>query len=238
MNYNANAIGLILVVDDEKYISDLLKYNLEAERYAVTVVSDASKVMAMDLDGCNLIIVDAMAQRYNGYHLLHDIKENPRTNHLPVIMLSHSDSQDDIINAFDGGADDYVLKPFSLRELMARIRSVLRRHMRPASTPQAATRLIMGTLDVDLLSRQVRDDGMLLPLTKTEYAILVLLLKNKNVFFNRARIFDEIWRDADRPASDRIVDTNISRLRKKLGESGAMLVNRTGQGYAFIDDDA
>lgn len=231
-----NVIGLILVVDDEKYISELLKYNLESERYSVTVSEDAHHVLDMNLAPFRLALVDAMGQTYNGMDLLHDLKDNPQTAHLPVIILSHSDSQDDIVAAFDNGADDYVLKPFSLRELMARIRSVLRRHTAPTADSQRATRLHFGTLEVDMINRQVRDDGMLVPLTRTEYAILVLLLKNKNTFFTRARIFDEIWRDPERPANDRIVDTNISRLRKKLGASGAGLVNRTGQGYAFIDD--
>lgn len=232
--YTGSAIGLIIVVDDEKYITDLLKYNLETERYGVTIVEKALDVKEMDLTPYHLAIVDAMDQPYSGYDLLRDMKNNPESSHIPVIILSHSDSQDDIIDAFDCGADDYVLKPFSLRELMARIRSVLRRHQ--VSGPvRPATKLTYRSLEVDLVNRQVRDDGMLLPLTKTEYAILVLLLKNKNKFFNRAQIFDEVWRDTERPANDRIVDTNISRLRKKLGAIADGLVNRTGEGYAFID---
>lgn len=232
---SGSSIGLILIVDDEKYISDLLKYNLESERYAVTVVENAAAVRKMELDNYHLVIADAMAQPYNGFDLLRDLKEDPSTNHLPVIILSHSDRPDDIVTAFDSGADDYVLKPFSLRELMARIRSVLRRHQVVRQSPQRATTLSFRSLEVDLVARQVRDEGMLLPLTKTEYAILVFLLKNRNNFFNRAQIYDEIWRDNDRPANDRIVDTNISRIRKKLGPVADGLVNRTGQGYAFVD---
>lgn len=229
------SIGLILIVDDESYISELLQYNLESDRYSVTIVEKADEALKMDLSQYRLAIIDAMKQDYSGYDLLCDLKDNPVTQHLPVIILSHSDRQNDIVDAFDAGADDYVLKPFSLRELMARIRSVLRRHQIQAQRTQRATVLTYGTLEVDLLTRQVRDQGMLLPLTKTEYAILVLLLKNKNNFFNRAQIFNEVWRDNEHPANDRIVDTNISRLRKKLGEVGAGLVNKTGQGYAFID---
>lgn len=230
----SDVIGLILVADDERYITDLLKYNLEAERYGVQVVTNAADVAKMDLTPYHLVIVDAMNQSYTGFDLLRDIKGNPATAYIPVLILSHSDSQDDIIRAFDEGADDYVMKPFSLRELMARVRSVLRRHQ-AMTVPKAATKISYRSLEVDLVTRQVRDDGMLLPLTKTEYAILMLLLKNKNRFFNRAQIYDEVWRDQDRPANDRIVDTNISRLRKKLGPVADGLVNRTGQGYAFVD---
>lgn len=225
---------MILVVDEERYITDLLKYNLEAERYGVQVVTKASEVQKLDMSPYQLVIVDAMTQSYTGFDLLHDLKNNPATSYIPVLILSYSDSQDDIVRAFDEGADDYVFKPFSLRVLMARVRSVLRRHQ-AMTAPKAATKLVYRTLEVDLVARQVRDEGMLLPLTKTEYAILMLLLKNKNRFFNRAQIYDEIWRDQDRPANDRIVDTNISRLRKKLGAVAEGLVNQTGQGYAIID---
>lgn len=231
-----NAIGLILVVDDEQYITDLLKVNLEAERYSVTVVNTAAKVLTMNLTPYHLALVDAGDQNYSGMDLLRDLKQNPVTAHLPVIMLSHSDSQDDIIDAFDSGADDYVMKPFSLRELLARIRSVLRRHViQNGRSRQSATTVTCGSLEVDLINRQVREGGKLIALTKTEYAILALLMRNKGMFFNRARIFVEIWRDPDRPANDRIVDTNISRLRKKLGAGGDCLVNRTGQGYAILE---
>ena len=233
-----NSIGLILVVDDEQYITDLLKLNLEAERYSVTIITNAAQALTLNLTNYQLMLVDAAEQSYNGMDLLRDVKQNPVTAHVPVIILSHSDSQDDIVEAFDAGADDYVMKPFSLRELLARIRSVLRRHVIRNAQPRRATTLTCGSLEVDLINKQARADGALIPLTKTEYAILALLMQNKNVFFNRARIFDEIWRDPDRPGNDRIVDTNISRLRKKLGVGGECLVNRTGQGYAFIDNSS
>lgn len=229
------AIGHILVVDDEKYISDLLKYNLEAERYGVTVVTRAADVPSIDLVPFHLIIADAMGQSFSGMDMLRAIKDNPATSYIPVVILSHSDSQDDIIDALDNGADDYILKPFSLRELMARIRSVLRRRQ-AMTAPRAATRLQFRGLSVDLVRRQAfSSDGSPLNLTKTEFAILSFLLKNRNTFFNRAQIYDQVWRDQERPANDRIVDTNISRLRKKLGDVAEGLVNRTGQGYALID---
>ena len=228
------AIGHILVVDDEKYISDLLKYNLEAERYGVTVVTRAADVPSIDLAPFHLIIADAMGQSFSGMDMLRAIKDNPATSYIPVVILSHSDSQDDIIDALDNGADDYILKPFSLRELMARIRSVLRRRQ-AMTAPRAATRLQFRGLSVDLVRRQAfSSDGSPLNLTKTEFAILSFLLKNRNTFFNRAQVYDQVWRDQKRPANDRIVDTNISRLRKKLGYEAEGLVNRTGQGYALI----
>lgn len=230
-----STIGNILIVDDEEHIIELLKYNLESERYAVQTVTKAAAVVGLNLSDVNLVITDAMSQPYNGMDLLHDLKSNPLTAYIPVIILSHDNSESAIIGALDDGADDYIVKPFSLRELVARIRSVFRRHPAGASPRRASAVLTFRTVSVDLATRQVTDDGTPIPLTKTEFAILALLVKNKGRFFTRMAVFDEVWRNEGRPSSDRIVDTNISRLRKKLGASADALVNRTGQGYAIID---
>lgn len=234
---DANSLGRILLVDDEVHITELLKLNLESERYMVTVVTMASQAMGVDLTDYRLVIADAMTQPYDGFDLLRDIKSNPVYGHVPVIILTQNDSEENIIYALDNGADDYVVKPFSLRELFARIRSVFRRY--PAAhgadaAPRAGV-VAMGNLQIDLLNRQVMDGNIPLPLTRTEFAILALLVRNRNRFFNRIEICNEIWRDSDTPVNDRIVDTNISRLRKKLGDAAQAIVNRTGSGYAVID---
>lgn len=236
---DANSLGRILLVDDEEYITDLLKCNLEAERYGVTVVSLARSVLDMDLTVFRLVIVDAMLQEYDGFDLLRDIKANPLYAHVPVIILTKNDSEDNIIYALDNGADDYVIKPFSLRELFARIRSVFRRYVgmsRPEGGRAAASSIRLGNLEVDLINRQVLADSTPLALTRTEFAILALLVRNRNRFFKRIEIYNEIWRDSDMPVNDRIVDTNVSRLRKKLGDAASALVNRTGMGYAILDE--
>ena len=124
----ASSLGTILLVDDEEHITALLKYNLENESYGVAVQPQALHASQIDLTGFRLVMVDAMAQNFNGYDFLRAIKSNPYTAHIPVIMVAHSDSEDDIIRAFGEGADDYIVKPFSLRELVARVKSVLRRN--------------------------------------------------------------------------------------------------------------
>ena len=233
---DTDSIGLILLVDDEENIAELLKYNLEAERYSIKIVTKAAAVAGIDLFDCRLVIADAMSQAYTGMDLLRDLKANPVTAHIPFIILSSNDSEETIVDALDAGADDYLLKPFSLRELVARIRAVFRRHPVQARPMATATTLRLGTLRVDQLTRTVTDaSGRPLPLTPTEYLILAFLLKNKNRFFRRIQIYDEVWHNADAPVNDRVVDTNISRLRKKLGDAALCLVNRTGQGYAIID---
>lgn len=232
---NSSSLGSILVVDDEDHISALLKFNLENESYKVSVEHEASHAADIDLTGFRLMLVDAMGQPFDGRAFLRSIKNDPLTSHIPVIIVSHSDSEDDIIAAFDDGADDYILKPFSLRELVARVKSVLRRHPLVASPTNSGAVIKAGPLDIDLTTRLVTNNGNPVSLTKTEYAILSLLAKNKNTYFNRRQIFQEVWAGGDREDNDRIVDTNISRLRKKLGDAAGVITNKSGTGYVIKD---
>ncbi|MDE5656076.1 MAG: response regulator transcription factor, partial [Muribaculaceae bacterium] len=213
---NTPALGKILIVDDDPNIADLLTINLRSEGYQVDVVSQAADVVALDLSDTNLVIADAMRQEFDGMQLLISLKDNPMTAHVGYIITTSDDSERRVIEALDNGADDYVVKPFSLRELVARIRSVLRRHsVRARVAP--STKLCFQSLSVDISTRTVSDDGMQLQLTRTEYLILVLLLKNIGVPTSRKEIFNNVWKDSPEMSNDRIVDTNISRLRKKLG---------------------
>lgn len=230
---NNTALGKILIVDDDENIADLLSVNLRSEGYQVDTISQASDVLHLDLSDTNLIIADAMKQNFTGMQLLENLKENPVTSHLGFIATSSDDSERRVIEALDKGADDYVVKPFSLRELIARIRSVLRRHAVQARV-SPSNRLCFQTLVVDLTTRIVTDDGMQLPLSRTEYLILVLLLKNIGVPTSRREIFNNVWKDSPEMSNDRIVDTNISRLRKKLGDVGSYIQNRSGLGYMFV----
>ena len=230
---NTPALGKILIVDDDPNIADLLTINLRSEGYQVDVVSQATDVVALDLSDTNLVIADAMRQEFDGMQLLISLKDNPMTAHVGYIITTSDDSERRVIEALDNGADDYVVKPFSLRELVARIRSVLRRHsVRARVAP--STKLCFQSLSVDTSTRTVSDNGMQLQLTRTEYLILVLLLKNIGVPTSRKEIFNNVWKDAPEMSNDRIVDTNISRLRKKLGDVGSYIQNRSGLGYMFV----
>lgn len=224
------SLGNILIVDDDENIIDLLQINLRSEGYSIAVEKIAENVNFESLDSTRLIIVDAMHQDYSGMDLIYDLKENPRTAYISVILYSDIKSERMVIDALDAGADDYVVKPFSLRELMARIKSILRRqtHMQ---TTQAST-LQFKELTLDQLSQTVKVNGQPLQLTKIEYALLLLLLKNKDTYLSRIELHRNVWTDSTTAGTnERIVDTNISRLRKKLGDLGMYIVSRTGHGY-------
>lgn len=238
--FNSSPLGCLVVVDDDQNIADMLKFNLVEEGFSVKVENTAAEVDIDALAEACLVIVDAMAQPYNGMDLTRDIKSNRATETLPVIICTGSDNEDIVLDAFDAGADDFVLKPFSLRELIARVKAVLRRRPRQGvgvhqpSSGRTPISVPSHNLQVDLTNQRVVEDGVVVPLTRTEYAILVFLIKNQNTFFTRDQICDEVWRD-EAGSNSRIVDTNISRLRKKLGESGKYLINQYGKGYAFVD---
>ena len=221
-------LGHILIVDDDANITELLRINLKSEGYSVDVVDCAEKVDRGAQDETRLVIVDAMQQPYSGMDLIYDFKDDPRTEHIGIILYSSFKSERIVIDALDAGADDYIVKPFSLREMVARVKSVLRRHNARA---RGGNTISFQDLTVDLTTQAVKLGGQPLTLSKTEYAILTLLLKNVDNYVSRIEIHRTVWNDDSAGANERIVDTNISRLRKKLGELGNRIVNRSGHGY-------
>lgn len=221
-------MGQILIVDDDSNICKLLQVNLRSEGYTVDVEEVAGNVDRSALESTQLVIVDAMNQPYSGMDLIYDLKDNPATEHIGIILYSNIKSERMVIDALDAGADDYMVKPFSLREMVARVKSVMRRHRLPARTAAVVT---FESMEVDFGSQTVRIDGKPMSLSKTEFSILAILLKNVNSYVSRVEIHRRVWDDGTAGINERIVDTNISRLRKKLGEVGARIVNRSGHGY-------
>lgn len=225
-----SALGNILIVDSDVNISTLLSINLRSEGFDVFINGDAAKAAESDLSGFKLIVADAMDAPFSGMDLLKAIKSNPLTSHIALIICTAHDSERLLIDALDAGADDYIVKPFSLRELIARIKAVIRRHSN-SRQEMPGTSLVFHTLTLDMMTGRVTEGDNVLTLTKTEYAILLLLLKNVNNYVSRAEIYKNVWGNDLEKSNDRIVDTNISRLRKKLGDLGDHLINRTGLGY-------
>ena len=226
-------LGKIIIVDDDENISSLLSINLSSEGYDIVVYPNANDAATSDFSGVRLVLADAMDKEYTGISLLKDLKSNPLTVHIGFIICSTSDSERLIIEALDAGADDYMAKPISSRELIARINSVLRRR-RMMDSRRAANQVSFKGLVLDTSSGQASIDGNPASLSKAEFLILGMLLRNRGQFFERIEIKHEAW-DNISDVSDRAVDTTISRLRKKLGDYGRLLVNRQGFGYGFVE---
>lgn len=222
-------LGNILVIDDDMAITDLLQLNLSSEGYNVLVKEYTADVRESDLRDIHLVLVDAARQNPSGFQFISALKSTPAGLRIGVIFFSEYDSERTLIDALDAGADDSVCKPFSLREMLARIRAVMRRRCR-AAVPAPEPVMTIGDMRVDFARKSVTIDNEFVNLSNTEYAILELLLHNANTYTSRIEIFRKIWPDGT-GANERIVDTNISRLRRKLGELGSCIVNRSGLGY-------
>lgn len=223
----------IFIVDREQMMCELLQYRFENEGYIVDVAHDGRTALQRDLNIYSLILVDLMDCDFTGIQFTRAVKSNTDTYHVPVIIVSARASEDDIVNGLDSGADDYLTKPFSSRELVARVRSVVRRH-RTTSGRRLSPVMCFKSLEVDLGAGTVKIDGTQISLTRTEFLILAMLLRHRNQFFERSEIIHEAWEE-ETSTSERTVDTGISRLRKKIGEYGRHIINRQGFGYGFVE---
>lgn len=223
----------IFIVDREQMMCELLQYRFENEGFVVDISHDGRSALQRDLSVYSIILVDLMDCEFTGLQFTRAVKSNIDTYHVPVIIVSARASEDDIVNGLDSGADDYLTKPFSTRELVARVRSVIRRH-RTTSGRRMSNIMRFESLEVDLGAGIARIDGTQISLTRTEFLILAMLLRHRNQFFERAEILHEAWED-DSSTSERTVDTGISRLRKKIGPYGRNIINRQGFGYGFVD---
>lgn len=221
----------ILIVDADQMMCELLQYKFENEGFSVDVAHTADAALAIPLTDYNLLLVDLMDETRSGLKFARSIRENTATAGVPLIFISSKTSEDDVVSGLDAGADDFIPKPFSTRELVARIRSVLRRR-RMMSARRMSNIMKFQGLSVDLGTGAVAIDNSPVALTRTEYLILAMFLRHRNQFFERSEIQHEAWEEDS--ISERAVDTNISRLRKKLGEYGRYIVNRQGFGYGFV----
>lgn len=233
--------GKILIIDDDDEAGRMLRQNLEAEGFSVQAFDSINEIDRSTLTQMRMVIVNAMTQEFTGLDLLAELKSNPLTEKIPFMLCSVPENEEVILEAFELGVDDFVKKPYSLREMRARINAVLRRY--PFELPSEKNgdqetdsgEISLSHLDlrINTTTRVVEYLGNHVPLTKTEYSIFEFLIKNSEKFYTRDQIFAEIWKD-DSTVNVRIVDTNISRLRTKLGDASKCLINRYGLGYAFM----
>ena len=221
----------ILVVDDEQDLCEILKFNLETDGYTVEMANSAEEALEMNIESFNLLLLDVMMGGMSGFALAKQLKAEPATKDIPIIFLTARDTENDTVTGFNLGADDYISKPFSIREVLVRVRAVLRRTAEHNGVPQSNVISYQG-LELNLDKKTVSIDGEDIPFTKTEFEILHLLLDEKGRVFSRQELIDRIW-PKDVLVLDRTVAVNITRLRKKIGRFSKCIVTRLGFGYYF-----
>ena len=221
----------ILVVDDEEDLCEILKFNLENEGYEVDTANSAEEALKMNISSYHLLLLDVMMREISGFKMANILKKDKKTAQVPIIFITAKDTENDTVTGFNLGADDYISKPFSLREVIARVKAVLRRTA-TSDMEKVPEQLSYQSLVIDITKKKVSIDGEEVPLTKKEFEILFLLLQNKGRVFSREDILSRIWSD-EVYVLDRTIDVNITRLRKKIGIYGKRIVTRLGYGYCF-----
>lgn len=217
----------ILAVDDEEDILEILQFNLNAEGYEVETALSAEEALQKNLHDFDLFILDIMMGKMSGFHLAEKMRKDLKIGK-PIIFLTARGAENDKITGFNLGADDYMSKPFSIKELVARVRAVLRR----SSSSAADNPEIPEGFNIDNEKKRIEIEGSPLELTKKEFEILSLLLNSPGKIHPRHELLDRIWGN-DVIVTDRTVDVTIARIRKKLGEKGDYLKNKSGYGYYF-----
>jgi two-component system, OmpR family, alkaline phosphatase synthesis response regulator PhoP len=218
----------ILIVDDEEDLCEILHYNLSNEGFHTEIAHSAEEALTHPLEEYDLLILDVMMGAMSGFRLTEKLR-NELQIEVPVIFLTARDTENDLLSGFRLGADDYLTKPFSINELIARVRAVLKRTELKERQDRS---LRFGNIELDNVRKRVLIDNERVDLTKKEYEILFLLLENQGRVYSREDILRRIWGD-DVIVTDRTVDVNITRIRNKLGKYAACLKNRTGYGYFF-----
>lgn len=229
----------ILVVDDEPDLCEILQFNLEMEGYIVDVANSAADVMSLPLAHYDLFLLDVMMGEVSGFQLAEKLKMIEETSHTPVIFTTALDDEDNIIRGFNIGADDYITKPISIRELKARVKAVLRRGNRKEEVEPEKGKTMIGSsegLSINLQTKCVMMDGVVVDATKLEFDLLRVFLENKGVVFTREDLLARAW-PKDAYVTDRTVDVNITRLRKKIGKYGANIKTRIGWGYYYNESE-
>ena len=222
----------ILVVDDEQDLCEILKFNLETEGYQVETANSAEEALEKDIASYNLLLLDVMMGGMSGFQLAKQLKNSEVTAHIPIIFLTARDTENDTVTGFNLGADDYISKPFSIREVMVRVRAVLRLTASRLEGAEEPTVISYQGLLLNLNKKSVSVDGEDVPFTKTEFELLRLLLEERGRVFSRQELIDRVW-PKDVLVLDRTVDVNITRMRKKIGKFAKCIVTRLGFGYYF-----
>jgi DNA-binding response OmpR family regulator len=219
----------ILIVDDEEDLCEILQYNLDNEGFVTDVAHSAEEALKKPINDFDLLLLDVMMGQMSGFKLADKLRKE-LNNNIPVIFLTAKDTENDLLTGFSLGADDYISKPFSINELTARIKAVLKRA--PTEAEPVKNIIKSGNIELDQERKRMIIEGELIDLTKKEFEIINLLIRNPGKLYSRENILDLIW-TRDVIVTSRTVDVNIARIRTKLGKYGANLRNKTGYGYYF-----
>ena len=224
----------ILVVDDELDICEILKYNLETEGFEVDTAYSAEEAFELPLQDYSLILLDVMMGEMSGFQMVRKLKNNSSTAQIPIIFITALDGEDNLVKGLNIGADDYIAKPLSMKEVKARIRAVLRRSSQPQQTVTSPgeRKIVYEGITLDINAKTVTCDGEKLVFTKLEFELLSFFLQHPNKVFSREDLLKYCW-PQDVMVLDRTVDVNITRLRKKIGRYGKQIKTRVGYGYCF-----
>lgn len=224
----------ILIVDDEETLCEVLKLNLENEGYEVDIAFSAEQALTYDLKTYSLILLDIMMGEISGIKMAKMLKTDVATAEIPIIFCTARDTEDDMIMGLNLGADDYIMKPYTVRNVIARVKSVLRRtstHKNHEVIEKPKLLKIDGlVLDMEFMSCSI--DGIEVKLNRKEFELLVYLISNRGKICSREQILNDVWTD-DVIVVDRTIDVNITRLRSKIGKYSSYIITRSGYGYGF-----
>ena len=227
----------ILVVDDEEDLCEILQFNLELEGYNVDVAHSAEEALRLQLSDYALVLLDVMMGEISGFKMAKMMREDEQLKRVPIIFITARDAENDLVTGFNLGADDYISKPFSIKEVMLRVKAVMRRTavqspVQTAIRQIGGNRVVYESIVMNIDNKTVAIDGKDVAFTKREFELLKLFIENPNRVFSREEILKMVWHD-DVCVLDRTVDVNITRVRKKIGRYGVQLVSRQGYGYSF-----
>ena len=220
----------ILIVDDEPNICEILEFNLANEGYQITTAHSGEEALTKLTSDHSLILLDVMMSGMSGYKLAETLRR--KDNHTPIIFLTAKDTENDMLTGFSVGGDDYISKPFSIKEVLARVKAVLKRQTPTEKSTNEKRQLVFNDIIINLELKEVQIGEQIITLTKTEFELLAFLAENQERIFSRAELIDKIW--SETPCiTERTVDVHITRLRKKMGDYGKLISNRSGYGYRF-----
>lgn len=221
----------ILVVDDEADIREILQFNLENAGFTVDAAASAEEALEVLSPEHGLILLDVMMGKMSGYKMAEYLR-NEKGDDTPIIFLTARSAHDDLLTGFSAGGDDYITKPFSIQEVIARVRAVMRRMQKAEPEPVKIEMVEAGAICIDIEKKLVYAKGEQISFSKKEFEVLSLLATHPGQIFSREDLINELWKDAPY-VLDRTVDVHIARIRSKLGEYKNYIVNRSGYGYVF-----